>query len=140
MQLVFLAFQNQTAAKGNSWVPLRPLAWTQDLVLPLPVSTFSQAGAVDVAVRALVLGQAGAGCEVDVVPLQKLLCSYQTALCFGVSKECSVQIAENRELGASMLHKTEVKTYTNVHGILPRGQYLFHSHSMILFLMSRQST
>lgn len=52
----------------------------------------------------------------------------------------TVQIAENRELGASMLHKTEVKTCTNVHGILPKGQYLFHSHSMILFLMSRQST
>lgn len=72
MQLVFLAFQNQTAAEGNSWVSLRPLVWTQDLVLPLSVSTFRQAGAVDVALRALALGRLVLGvrwtlCEVDIM-------------------------------------------------------------------------
>lgn len=56
-------------------------------------------------------GMADAECEVDMVSL------HQTALCFGLSKECTAQIAENRELGASMLQETEVKTCTNVHTI-----------------------
>lgn len=60
--------------------------------------------------------------------LQKLQCSYQTALCFGLSKECPVQIAENRELGASMLHESEVKTCTNVHSIsLKDSIYSIHT-------------
>lgn len=73
-------------------------------------------------------GTAGAGHEVDSVSLQKLQCSYQTALCFGLSKECTVQIAENRELGASMLHKTEVKTCTNVRSTSPKDSiYSIHT-------------
>lgn len=136
VQLVFLAFQNQTACSlvvlGSCCLlsSLRPWCGLRSwfcLCLSVPSASLGLWMGLW-GHRALVWGTAGAGREVDTVSLQKLQCRYQTALSFGLSKECTVQIAENRELGASMLHKTEVKTRTNVHSISSKDSiYSIHA-------------
>lgn len=79
---------------------------------------------------------AGARQEVDSVSLQKLQCSYQTALCFGLSKECTVQIAEKKGIRSFHVAQNWSENLHQCSQYFAQGQYLFHSYSMILFLMS----